>query len=228
MNYLAIVLLTLCSLSSLAQQMSYEDFKNDAKTQINLQPEYGNVQKSQVEKDEDAAFIKTVLASDTTMHRGSEHLVSLGFTHLYQGDIETAMRRFNQAWLLDPKNENAYWGYGAIYGTFNDYDAALVQYNKGLAINPNSTKILTDKATIYMMRFQKGGSIDNLKSAIDIFKASYLIDKTNQNTLFKLSICYFLNNDCKAALNYYNDCEKLGGTPVSPDYTKALLEKCGK
>jgi hypothetical protein len=61
MKYLAIVLLTLCSLSSLAQQMSYEDFKNDAKTQINLQPEYGNVQKSQVEKDEDAAFIKTVL-----------------------------------------------------------------------------------------------------------------------------------------------------------------------
>jgi tetratricopeptide (TPR) repeat protein len=117
--------------SCFAQQMSYDDFKADAKTQINLQPEYGNVPKSQGQKDEDMAFIQTILKIDTTMERGSEHLVKLGFTYLGRGDMETAMRRFNQAWLLNPKNENVYWGFGAVYGTFNDASAALVQYEKG-------------------------------------------------------------------------------------------------
>lgn len=226
MRYLVIFFVAFLPMPAFAQQVSYENWQAEAKTEINMQPEYGNVPKSQEQKEADNEFIKTVLQSDTTMHRGSEHLVNLGFTYLYRGDIKTAMYRFNQAWLLDPKNENVYWGYGAIYGGFNDYPAALVQYNKGLAINPKNTNILTDKATIYMMMFQRGGTGDNLKTAIQTFKSSYAIDSLNQNTLYKLSICYFLNNDCKTALRYYNECKKLGGTPISGDFTKALLEKC--
>eukprot|EP01037_Dinobryon_pediforme_P000913 gene913-920_t len=108
-------------------QLTYADWRALAKTEINLQPEYGNA-------------IKT-----------KEHLVKLGFTYLSNGDVKTAMERFNQAWLLDPKNENAYWGYGAIYGYFNDYDTAIAEYDKGLLINPNSPVILTDKATVYFV-----------------------------------------------------------------------------
>jgi len=97
-------------LSSFAQQMSYDDWKKEAATEINLQPEYGNVKKTKEQLEDDRTFIETVLKQDTTRRKGSEHLVGLGFNYLARGDMETAMKRFNQAWLLDPKNENAYWG----------------------------------------------------------------------------------------------------------------------
>ena len=228
MKYLFLFFTILISLPLQAQQLTYQQFQDDAKTQINLQPEYGNVKKTNGELQEDKEFIGFSLKNDTTPRKASEHLVRLGFTHLYQGDIETAMRRFNQAWLLDPTNENAYWGYGAIYFTFNDSKSALEQYEKGLKINPKSSNILTDKATVYMILFENGKDIVNLDKAILIFGQSYNIDPLNQNTLFKLSVCYYFKSDCKNALRYYNECKNLGGKNMGDDYVKALMEKCNK
>ncbi|WP_295666933.1 tetratricopeptide repeat protein [uncultured Mucilaginibacter sp.] len=212
--------------SSFAQPMNYDDWKNEAKTEINLQPEYGNVKKTKEQLADDRTFIETVLKQDTTPRKGSEHLVRLGFNYLAKGDMETAMKRFNQAWLLDPKNENAYWGFGAIYGTFNDYDMAIIQYDKGLAINPESSVILTDKATLYFMQFQHDQNVPKLNMAIDLLKKSYGIDSKSVNTTYKLSICYFLSKDCSNAWKYYNECKVLGGQPIAENYTNALKNMC--
>lgn len=213
-------------LSSFAQQMSYDDWKKEASTEINLQPEYGNVKKTKEQLEDDRTFIETVLKQDTTRRKGSEHFVSLGFNYLSRGDMETAMKRFNQAWLLDPRNENAYWGFGAIYGTFNDYDMAINEYDKGLAINPESTVILTDKATLYFMQFQHDQNTAKLNIAIELLKESYGIDSKSVNTTYKLSICYFLSKDCADAWKYYNECKRLGGQQIAENYTNALKSMC--
>lgn len=222
--FLCVVLLI--SVRSLAQQASYEDWKKKAKTEINLQPEYGNVIKNAGEVEADKKFIETVLKQDTTRRKGSEQLVELGFNYLYRGDIETAMRRFNQAWLVDPKNENAYWGYAVVYFNFNDIQQALKQLEKGLVINPQNPYILTDKATIYMSFYMNGHREADLNSAIDIFKQSYNIDPSNQNTLFKLSAAYYYKKDCQNAWRYYNECMKLGGRPIPNGYVDNLKEQC--
>ena len=155
MKYFLILITTLICRSAFAQQISYEQWKEEAKTEIRLLPEYGNVQKTPGQIEADQKLIQEELKLDTTPRKASEHLVRLGFDYLYRGNIRTAMYRFNQAWLLDPKNANVYWGFGSIYFTFNDMNEALRQYAKGLAINPNSSNILTDKATIYMIFFEK-------------------------------------------------------------------------
>ncbi len=226
MKYIFILLIVLIFNSSFAQQMSYEQWKKSAETEINLRPEYGNVVKSQGQLDEDKTFIDLVLKQDTTYRKGSDHFVRLGFTYMAKGDLETAMRRFNQAWLLDPKNENAYWGFGAIYGSFSDYSTAIVQYDKGLAINPQSSVILTDKATLYFVQFQHDNDQAKLVTAIGLLKKSYAFDPNSVNTTYKLSICYFLNKDCTNAWKFYNECRKLGGQPIAENYTNALKNAC--
>ena len=226
MKYIFVLLFLLISNSLFAQQMSYEQWKKEAETEINLRPEYGNVAKSQAQLDEDKTFIDLVLKQDTTYRKGSDHLVRLGFTYLAKGDLKTAMRRFNQAWLLDPKNENAYWGFGAIYGSFSDYSTAIAQYDKGLAINPQSSVILTDKATLYFVQFQHDNDQAKLITAINLLKKSYSFDPNNVNTTYKLSICYFLSKDCVNAWKFYNECQKLGGQPVAENYTNALKNAC--
>jgi tetratricopeptide (TPR) repeat protein len=138
------------------------------------------------------------------------------------------MYRFNQAWLLNPKNENSYWGFGAIYFMFGDFENAMIQYTKGLGINPKSSNILTDMATVYLTKFNTTGGKVNLDSATNIFKQSYLIDSKNQSTLFKLSACFFLDSNCREALKYYEECQALGGRPITREYTEALKQKCVK
>jgi len=97
MKYLLTLIGALAANFVFAQQVTYQQFMEDAKTEINLQPEYGNIQKSDAMKREDDVFISTALQSDTTLQKASDHLVRLGFTYLYRGDFETAMKRFNQA-----------------------------------------------------------------------------------------------------------------------------------
>ena len=111
---------------------------------------------------------------------------------------------------------------------FNDFENSLKQYDEGLLLNSLSSNILTDKATVFKAKYENNYSHDikDLNTSIDLFLKSYLIDNKNQNTLFKLSVCYFEKDDCKNAWRYYNECLKLGGKPITKAYSEALGKKC--
>lgn len=217
--------------TAFGQLMSIEQWEEEAKTNIRLLPKYGHVQKSEAQKKSDQEFIETTLKLDSTNRKASDHLISLGFKYLYR-DIKTAMYRFNQAYLLDSTNTDIYWGFGGVYLTLGNYKKAAEQYQEGLAINPNNTHILTDYGTYFMAQYYDLQAIDeksalkNLDSAISYLEKSYQLDVTDQNTSFKLSICYWNKSDCLNAWKYYNICKDLGGQPITQDYTDDLIKRC--
>lgn len=221
-------MLVMVSLALCGQPMEYAEWKAESKSNIRLLPEYGNREKSKEQKDADEKFIEATVKQLGSRQKASEHMIGVGFEYLYRQDLRIAMYRFNQAWLLNPQNENVYWGFGAIYFMFNDFEMAMEQYNKGLLINPKSANLLTDKATIYITRFNMNGGKANLDSALSIFKKSYLIDAKNQNTLFKLSASYLIANDCKNARKYLDECKALGGKPITREYLAAIEKQCSK
>lgn len=63
-------------------------------------PMYGDQYKPAVEKNEWA----------------SKRAVELGWKYFYQGDLDTAIKRFNQGWMFDRENPDVYWGFGVIMG----------------------------------------------------------------------------------------------------------------
>jgi tetratricopeptide (TPR) repeat protein len=217
---------SLTTLVAAAQQITYQQWQEKAKTAINLQPEYGNVKKDAGYVAVDNEFIATALKQDTTREKASDHLIQLGFKYLYSGDLETAMKRFNQAWLLNSKNSDVYWGYGAVYATFNDYPTAFAQYDKGLIINPKNAKILTDKGTLFLAGYQRDGDSKKINTALTLLNKSFDIDAGNVNTAYKLSICYYLTKDCADAWKFYKQCQRLGGQPIAQDYSDALKKMC--
>ncbi|MFD2162486.1 tetratricopeptide repeat protein [Paradesertivirga mongoliensis] len=226
MKYNITFILLFITTLAFGQQITYSGWKEEAKTEIRLLPKYGNAIKTKEQKASDQELIQTYLKQAGTNRKASELLVKLGFDYLYKQDLKTAMYRFNQAWLLDPTNENVFWGFGAIYFSFGDFESGMYQYDEGLKLNPNSSNILTDKATVYMTRFMKSNSDKDFNLAINHFKKSYSIDSKNQNTLFKMSACYFVKKDCDNAWKYYNECKELGGRPITKEYTEALTRSC--
>lgn len=93
---------------------------------MNLQPKYGSLAKNEAQKVADAKFI----ASIDDYYQGdrkkaAEDISSRGWQFLRQNNASEAMKRFNQAWLLDSTNGNALWGMAAIEAGSGKFAASL-------------------------------------------------------------------------------------------------------
>ncbi len=230
---LIIALLCLLAVTTFAQQMTPEEWNEQAKTNIRLLPEYGHVPKSENQKNADQELIETTMVKYSSRRKASDHFIELGFKYLFT-DVKTAMYRFNQAYLFDSTNTDIYWGYGGVYMTLGLLQKAADQYAKGLSIDPTSTHLLTDYGTYFMAQYYALQPLDERKAlpllneAITYLTKSYHIDKKNPNTSLKLSACYYLKKDCKNAWKYYDECMAVGGQPITEDFTNALKEQCRK
>lgn len=207
-------------------QLTYEQWKEAAKTEIRLNPMYGHWKKSSEQKAADERLINENVAQQGTRRKGSDALIRIGFDYLYKGNIKTAMYRFNQAWLLDSTNADVFWGFSAIYFTYKDTKKSMQMLEEGLQLDPGNAHLITDKATIYLVNSRSGADKGNLQKAIMILQESYAIDPLYDNTLFKLSMSYFLNQDCANAKRYYEECMKVGGKPIPADFARVLKERC--
>ncbi len=75
-------------------------------------------------------FIKTATASYGSREAASKAWFSQGQEFTNQGDLDYAMRRYNQSWLLNPQNYEPYWGFGRVMVAQAKYDQAIEYFEK--------------------------------------------------------------------------------------------------
>jgi tetratricopeptide (TPR) repeat protein len=73
-----------------------------------------NVKRPEPMKQADEAFIKDAVARFGSRSAASIFAVVQGWGNLRSGNLSTALRRFNEGWLLSPYNAGVFWGFGAI------------------------------------------------------------------------------------------------------------------
>lgn len=82
---------------------------------INSQPKYGSLPKNEAQKAADAKFIASIDEDyKGNRKKAAEDVSAQGWQFLRQNNYPDAMRRFNQAWLLDDTNGTALWGIAAV------------------------------------------------------------------------------------------------------------------
>lgn len=104
-------------------------FGADASAQSNPLPRneqimYGGGQKNIRELAADLVFLDSIDRSGKTRRQAAEHATKRGFQYFRSGDLATAIKRFNQAWLLDSQYGGAYWGFAVI---LDDRDKNMVE-----------------------------------------------------------------------------------------------------
>lgn len=72
------------------------------------------VARSDKQKQADEAFIRDNTLRYKTRQAASMAFATQGWTAVRAKQLDAAMVRFNHAWLLNPKNYSAFWGFGAI------------------------------------------------------------------------------------------------------------------
>ena len=84
-------------------------------------PTWEGIVKTEAQKRADSEFVDAVrIETGGNLDAGAQRAIMLGWQLVGQGDTEGAIRRFNQAWLLNPERGDIYWGFAIATGIRGD------------------------------------------------------------------------------------------------------------
>ncbi|MBC7487357.1 MAG: tetratricopeptide repeat protein [Cytophagaceae bacterium] len=97
----------------------------------NKVPMYGEVPKSKKYQEMDEDFIKDLVKQFGSKEKAYEAHIKFALSYFYHDSLALSMKRFNQAWLLDPDAPECYFGFGALTEMKGNYTEANRLYALG-------------------------------------------------------------------------------------------------
>jgi len=214
----------------------------------NSLPMYGAVsyedyvaKRPEAAKTTDDAFVKGIIdEKGGSVKQAFSEGLKLGWNFLAQNDPDTAMSRFNQAWLIDHDNFNVYWGYAAVLGTKGDlvraasyFDHAVTNYAADDEINSrdyfplwyDASRTYVDVSNGYL-KDNPGEAAKYANKAIELINRA-LKDKNIPTELIlpekmSLAFAYFNAGDYANSRKTFNEVRKDYATETNTDATKAF------
>lgn len=114
---------------------------------------YGGMDRQSVPelKATDEELISGTTKEFGSREKASEIFVEQGVRYYQQNNYPAAMRRFNQAWLLNPKNPNAFWGFAVVYHDQEKVCEAKDMIDRALNFGLSKSIALADSGRIYTL-----------------------------------------------------------------------------
>jgi Tfp pilus assembly protein PilF len=189
---------------------------------INEVPMYGGRPKSAEMIAADNAFLETIRQRGLSRADGAKEAVRLGWSYLWQKkDPATAMKRFNQAWLLDPENGNIYHGF-AVLTSVRGGQPAEVERLFQLAIAKPDVDVLAfvDYGRFLWTQRQLDQSLAQLNKALKISSSA-------RNARANISFVHYLKSDFAAACVWAMDAQR-NGDSLEKGYLEDMCRRAGK
>ncbi len=184
-------------------------------------PMYGNVEKTPELKRVDEEFFSDVLKTGVSREKAAQKLEKRGWEALAKKDIRTAVKRFNQSWLLDPKNGGAYWGFAIVLHVRDkDTSGAIKMFERARELLPKNTRLLSDYGTF----LQESGQS---KKAIEVLRRAISINQKMQYAYEALVKSYLALKDAKTALHYAQLSKKFGA-PIGDQLMREVKKQIEK
>jgi tetratricopeptide (TPR) repeat protein len=109
----------------------------------NTTPMYG-YDRNHKENSCDVAFIKEVTTGNRPRADASNEVAYIGWQALRSGDSDKAIKRFNQAWLLNRKNAGALWGFGVWERNHEHFDQSEKFLKEALKYEKDNPELYVD------------------------------------------------------------------------------------
>ncbi|MES2734059.1 MAG: hypothetical protein V4714_20090 [Bacteroidota bacterium] len=188
-------------------------------------PLFGGQPRSAAQQQEDQAFLADCDRSFSTREEASKFFETRAWEYLQEGKSDTAIYRFNLAWLLNNKSVNVYWGLGAIAAEKGKNDNAIELLEKGLALEPNNSALLADVASVRLNKYKVKSDKKELKTSFDLLQKSIQADSTNGGAYLKMSVVYFHQEEYDKAWEYLHKgtAMQIGGLDIG--YLAELIAK---
>ena len=195
-----------------------------AESQMNEIPMYGGQHDPQVPENKEF----------------SKGVTELGWEYFNKGDFNTAIKRFNQAWMFDRNNPEAFWGFGLIMGIRameenpeENLNESIKFLEKANELSKNNPRLMIDLAYSetmlgsFLKNNQKEGFQNHFDRAEKFFKESEKREKDNPRLYSNWSVLDFFEEKYKEAKEKLDIAKNFGFKP-NPEYEKDLEAKLKK
>ena len=150
--------------------------------EASLLPKYGQLPKTDEQKAADQDF----LAGIDKLYKGdwkkaTKNLSNLGWQFMRQGNSSDAMRRFNQAWLIDRSNGDALWGMAIVIGSSGKIAESALLFAEAEPFLSDDIDFAVDYARTFSIAATQANDPALLEKAFIRF--SQLYAKAPQHTL---------------------------------------------
>ena len=171
---------------------------------INQLPMYGGREKTTEMKNADAAFVASIKKQGLSRQEGAKQAVKSGWSYWAKRDFSNAMSRFNQAWLLDPENGDAYHGFALATsvrgGTPNEVESLFQLAVSKSKVDPVA---FVDYGRFLWTQKQLEKSLAQLDRALQL-------SSTARNARSNTAFVYYLKGDVGSACTWARDAQKNG------------------
>ncbi|WP_187261577.1 tetratricopeptide repeat protein [Pontibacter beigongshangensis] len=154
-------------------------------------PMFGNIPKTEAEQIKDQKFLSSCDNSFSTRQEASQFFMNRGWEYFNEGQVDTAVYRFNLAWLLNPNNANTYWAFGLVTFGQGKLSESIGYYEKALAIEPKNSLMLSDIASSYLALHEaeqkKSKKKKTFKKVVEYTSKALEADSSNAFALYTMS-----------------------------------------
>ncbi len=196
-------------------------------------PMYGQpeIERPTVLKQADEDFIKKVTSTISDRKEASKIWWGQAEKFMAQGNIDYAMRRYNQSWLLDPNNYQPYWGFARVTLEQGKTDEAIILLNKAKELINDSFQevaLLADTGTAYtkMAETATGQEKQRFFSlANENFVASTALDPKYANSWRRWAFSLYEQGKYSDAWAKVNRARELNARRFPESFITALTQK---
>jgi tetratricopeptide (TPR) repeat protein len=204
---------------------------------IDYIPMYGQpeIKRPEFAKEMDEDFIEEASSGfGGNRYKASHAWATVAGDYLKKGNHYYAMRRYNQAWLLDPKNYRVHWGFGQIMLERTKYDEAIRHFEKAKELINDSYQepaLLTDTGIASSFRansFSNNQTNERNKYfniANQHFKKAFLMDKTFLGVWRRWASSLFREGNYSESWEKVIKARSLGADPFPESFLNKLREK---
>ena len=204
---------------------------NSPYRQVDQLPMYGGLDRNSIPelKKADEDFIAGVSAAMGSREAAAKRFVDQGFAYCDKNNYDYAMRRLNQAWLLDPRNPEVYWGFSAVLHDQKNIPRAYAMARRAYDLAWRDSSFLADLGRLSVLRIVDAQDLtEDQKSAYIAESESYYQEAVKPGD--RLGYIYdswasakYWAGDYAEAWKLLRKAEANGGTPSARFF--ALLGK---
>lgn len=103
-------------------------------------------------------FLLIVLIPILSCSNSAEDYIEKGYEHIIEGDYKEALKDFDKAVELDPRNLEAYNNRGVVLGILGDHYKAIQDFNRAIELKPTDSEAYKSRGVskLYLEQRQSG------------------------------------------------------------------------
>ncbi len=194
-------------------------------TRIDNIPMYGQpeIERPDILKKADQDFINKASKGIGSREEASKVWWGQAERFMREGNLDYAMRRYNQSWLLNPNNYQPYWGFARVLMEQDKIDEAIKFLEKAESLvddHYQKVALLADMGSAYT--YKAKDEPHYFEKANTKFEESIQLEAAYPNSWRRWAFSLYEQKSYSDAWQKVIKAQELGARPFPPEFLTAL------